>query len=150
MNILEIRMNYTEEDICSYPGNNELRFKAFAPLFQNLHQGRVVYRERNFYVIASLSNLQLTPQGLAANAEIHRKIERYTPVEVRYPQKPWRFSCPWRDLRLVNLALNAPYIGFTIWPENSLVSKVERLVNAGDHDRAYALLYPEPDVAQNN
>lgn len=97
-----------------------------------------------------MSNLRLTSRGLAANAEIHRKIERCTLVEVMYPQKPWRFACHWGDLRLVNIALNAPQISFTLWPQPFLVSTVERLVYAGDHDAAYALLHPEPEVPQHN
>ncbi len=95
MTILELRLKHAEADICSYPGDPELRFQAFTPLFRTLHHDRVDYRESRFYVIVSLPDLQLTPWGLAASARIHRKIERPTIGQVRYPEKPWRFSCGW-------------------------------------------------------
>jgi hypothetical protein len=150
MTISELRHTYTPAEICSYPGDPELRFHAFAPLFRSLHHNRVVYRESRFYVIATLSDLELTPRGLSATARLYRKIERSTIGEVIYPEDPWRFACRWGDLRLVGIALNAPYISFTLWPEASLVSEVERLVNAGEHDAAHALLYaPEPPTSSS-
>lgn len=46
-------------------------------------------------------------------------------------------------MRLIGSAVNAPFVGFTIWPEAALVEAVEGLVEAGDHDGAYSLLQRE-------
>ncbi len=53
-------------------------------------------------------------------------------------------------LRLVNIALNAPYISFTIWPEAALASEVEHLVNVGEHAAAHAILYLDAHACQLN
>lgn len=139
MTIAELKTKYTEAELCSYPGDDALRFAAFAPLFQDLHNNSLVYREKSFYAIVSVTDLALTPKTLSGTAEITKKIERpYR--ETRYPEKSWRFCCNWGGLMLINRAISAPYVSFTLWPEAALVAEVERLVDEGKSVEAYELL----------
>lgn len=142
MTIAELRNKYTEAEISSIPGDNALRFAAFAPLFQNLHNNLLVYRESRFYAIVAVTNLELLPQRLSGQARVFKKIERMHRDPI-YPERTWRFSCSWGNLRLCNRGINAPQISFTVWPEPALVAEVERLVDAGKGDEAYECLYKE-------
>jgi hypothetical protein len=136
----ELKTKYTAAELSSYPGDDALRFAAFAPLFQNLH--KLVYYEAGFYAIVSVTDLTLTPTGFSAVAEITKKIER-ADIQIRHPEEPWHFSCHWGGLRLVNRAINAPYVSFTLWPDAALVAEVERLVDEDKCTEAIGILLEE-------
>ena len=120
MTIAELKNKYTEAEISSIPGDDALRFAAFAPLFQNLHNKLLVYREGRFYAIVAVTNLELLPQRLSGQAQVFKKIERSHRDPI-YPERPWRFSCNWGNLRLCNRGINAPQISFTVWPESEIL-----------------------------
>ena len=44
MTIAELKIKYTESEISSIPGDDALRFAAFAPLFQNLSRAAAPVR----------------------------------------------------------------------------------------------------------
>jgi hypothetical protein len=138
--IAELKTKYTAGELSSYPGDDALRFAAFAPLFENLY--KLIYYEAGFYAIVSVTDLSLTPERLSGVAQITKKIIR-PDIQIGHPEQPWRFSCHWGGLRLVGRAINARYISFTLWTDAALVAEVERLVDEDKCTEAIGILRKE-------
>ena len=87
MTFNDLRKQYTEDELSYFPGKKRLRYKMFAPFFQNLFENKVVYRER-FIVIARLEDIEITPKGLGATAIPLLSVK---PIEPPYDvlDEPW-------------------------------------------------------------
>jgi hypothetical protein len=151
MKLTDLRSQYSDKDLRRSMGEQALRFKAFSPFFQNLHEGKVVYYEK-FMCIARLDDLEITPEGIYALAvpvtPIPRVglpenlINRYVP-----PEKPWRVGMRWEWMMMNVVSLGNPQIGWTVWPEAERVQAVEKLIEAGDFGGVMniTLLYKEDE-----
>ena len=113
MKLSDLYKSYTEEELQYSEGDSTIRFRAFSPFFQNLHEGKVIYCEK-FMCIARLDDLTITPERLSAKAvpvtPIVRtgvpesRIQRYTT-----PQKPWNIGMQWSWMRCcIKGALETP------------------------------------------
>jgi hypothetical protein len=112
----------------------EPRIHACISRLSCLFEQKVVYRERFFYLIR-LENLEISETGFQATAiplldiTAHsNQIERCKP-----PSGPWTFGSTWDFVNLdaVIGRFSAPYAGWTIWTEPSLVQRTEALARAG-------------------
>jgi hypothetical protein len=144
MNFNDLRKTYTSEELSYFPGDNDLRFRAFSPLIDDLFESKVVYYEK-FICLVRLEDIQITPEFLGATAVPYLRIERTGSFRPRSPVEPWTFKGSWSRMCLVNNSLNVPYAGWTIWPEAERVKAVESLIRNHDYEEALRLTLNEPD-----
>lgn len=67
MTILDLHQDYTEDEPSLFPGDRRLRYRAFAPLFFDLHEQKIVYHER-FLCVVELENIELSEEGVCVTA----------------------------------------------------------------------------------
>lgn len=125
MRIAKVLSCFDIKELTQFPGDNDLRCKAFSPFFLNLYENKLVYKER-FTAVVELSDLQVTPKGLSATATpiewIHVPDYRKSFAE---SNESWTFSNSWGNMCL-NVEENnlcSPYVGFTLWPERDQVEE---------------------------
>lgn len=137
----DIRTQYTEGELTSFPGDPQLRYKAFLPILSNLYQSKIVYRERMAVSVVLLSDFEIDAKGFRGHCKSEIIILE-SPVEMVNEafEEGWHFGGGWEDTRLIGNALNAPYIGWTIWPEKDRVRRVIERAEAGDIEGALALI----------
>jgi len=139
----DLSKSYTEEELQYSEGDPAIRFRAFSPFFQNLHEGKVIYYEK-FMCIARLDDLKITPDGVSATAVCVTPIDRGP--RYRIPQKPWNIGMQWGWMTLCSGGLGNPYVGWRVWPEVDRVLAVEKLIASGDIEGIMKLtLYNEED-----
>lgn len=127
MTILQLKENYSSHDLSYYPGDRQLRYKLFAPLFINLHENKLVYRER-FIGIIKVEDVVITPERFQATAVPYLLIERNNRFDKFFFRKPkWTFCATWDHMRLIDNSINVPYANWTVWCEPELVKEVEQL-----------------------
>jgi hypothetical protein len=136
MRLTDLRSQYTDKELRWSMGDQALRYRAFSPFFQNLHEGKVVYYEK-FMCIARLDNLEITPEGIYALAVPVTPIPRVGLPENLIksyitPEKPWRIGMRWEWMMMNVVSLGNSQVGWTVWPEAERVQAVEKLVEAGD------------------
>jgi hypothetical protein len=150
MKLSDLYKSYTEEELQYSEGDPAIRFRAFSPFFQNLHEGKVIYYEK-FMCIARLDDLTITAERLSAKAVPVTPIARIGMPESmiqRYttPKKPWNIGMQWSWMMLNGGGLGNPYVGWTIWPEVERVQAVEKLIASGNIEGIMKLtLYSEED-----
>jgi len=139
MTIYELKQSYSEHDLSYFPGDNDLRYRLFSPLFTNLFEDKVIYRER-FICVVRLENIMITSEELSADAVPLTHIEFTGEWRPEPPAEPWTFGGVWSAVCLSANHISAPYGGWTVWPEAELVREVERLAHQGEFERALDLL----------
>ncbi len=145
MTFNELRIRYSDHELSYYPGDRELRYRAFAPFFDSLFDSKVVYYEK-FIGIVRLEGIEITPDYFRAVAVPHLRIERMGVSQPQFPHKPWEFGGRWDFMRLVKNGINAPYCAWTIWPEAARVQRVEGLASRGAFVEALQLTLHEPEM----
>jgi hypothetical protein len=146
--IESLRSKYSREDLTLLPGDHDLRFKIFSPIFANLHESTIVYQER-FLALVRLENIEITSEGFQATAAPYRLIERGVPeLDSRFPDHKWEFGATWSHMTLARNSIRAPYANWNAWCEPSLVREVEKLVEGGKMEEALLLRVKEslPEV----
>ena len=138
MTIDELRENYTADELSHFPGDGDLRYRLFSPLFAALFENKVIYRER-FVCVVRLENIEITPEFFNATAVPLIHIEFSGDWRPEPPPEPWEFGGVWSALCLWNNGISAPYASWTIWPEPDLVREVARLALEGDFESALEL-----------
>jgi hypothetical protein len=152
MKLSDLKSHYTEKELRWSMGDQELRYRAFSPFFQNLHDRKVVYYEK-FMCIARLDDMEITQEGIYALAVPVTPIPRVGLPENlinRYitPEKPWRIGMKWEWMMMNVVSLGNPQVGWTVWPEAERVQAVEKLLEDGDFDAVMklTLLYNEDET----
>ena len=138
MTIKELHQNYSQHDLSYFPGDRNLRFELFSPIFNNLFENKVVYHER-FTGIIQLENITLTPERFEATAVPLLQIVKGSRLDKFYPKKPWGFSAVWEHIRLIDTCLNSVYGGWNIWCDPETVKRVEELVKEEKYKEALDL-----------
>lgn len=138
MTIRDLKIKYTENELITFPGETKLRYKAFAPLFQNLHECQVVYHER-FTGIIKLKDIKITPERFEAKAIPYLLIEKGDRFDQFFFKGEWKFGSIWSHIRLTGNGLSSPYANWTIWPDIDLVKETERLTINKQFDAALEL-----------
>lgn len=137
----DLRKQYTEDELSYLPGDEELRYKMFAPFFHDLFENKIVYYER-FIAIVRLENIEITPKRFGATAIPLLSVR---PIQPPYdvPDESWKFASKWGWMRLIGNSINVPYVGWTIWPERDRVRKVEEAIKKNDFETALLLTLKE-------
>ena len=113
--------------------------------FQNLFEGKAIYRERFIYVIR-LEEVEITSLAFSATAvPLFGIIPYYLYDFMREEDKPltqpWHFGTSWDFVSACNEnKICSPYAGWTIWIRADLVRAVELLLHAGLEKQAIKLL----------
>jgi hypothetical protein len=137
--IESLRSKYSREDLNSLPGDHDLRFKIFSPIFANLHENKIVYQER-FLALVRLENIDISSEGFEATAVPYRLIERGVPeLDSRFPDHKWEFGATWSHMTLAGNSIRAPYANWNAWCDPSLVKAVEELMEEGNTQGALLL-----------
>ena len=143
MKLSDLYKTYTEDELQYSEGDSAIRFRAFSPFFQNLHEGKVIYYEK-FMCIARLDDLKISPERLSAIAVPVTPIDRGPRYTI--PSKPWGIGMQWSCMMLRFGGLGNPYVGWTVWPEVERVQAAEKLISSGDIEGIMNLtLYSEED-----
>jgi hypothetical protein len=111
---------------------------VWTPFFKNLHEGKVIYRER-FICLARIEYLRLTEIGVGGLVVPLKYL--YIPSYLHsVPQKGWGFGGGWQHMSQGDGTLRDIYAGWTIWPEAERVRAIETLLNRDDTEGALELL----------
>lgn len=133
MTIENLRKKYSESELSSIPGDNELRYKAFAPLFRSrsLHDGNKVVYHCRVTVLARLVDVVISGERLSAKLDVIQFIGfKHSPTITRILREHG-FGGSWSRMRLVGSSVNVPYASWSVWPEKHLVKEVEDLLREG-------------------
>lgn len=141
----DLKLAHTSDELSYFPGDNDLRFRAFSPILQNLFENKLVYRER-FICLVRLEEIQITPEFFSATAVPHLHFVETGVFGPDSLTKPWKFKSSWDWMCMGNNSINVPYAGWTIWPEARRVKAVEQLLLAGDYEEALLLTANQPDT----
>ena len=125
----ELRTKHTEDELSHFPGDAGFRFGAFSPILSDLHEDKIVYRER-FICVVLLHDIELSPRGFGATCIPILPIELTGSFRPMPPEKEWSFRGTWDWMRLLKNSINVPYAGWTIWPEKDRVKEVIRFANS--------------------
>ncbi len=116
-------------DLSTNNGDPIFRRSLWGPLFENLHENKVIYRER-FICLARIDDLKITERGIIGT--VVPLVYLFTYPDLNLPERPWHFGGSWARMRQSKSSLGQPYAGWTIWPEASLIRAVEFLLAKGD------------------
>jgi hypothetical protein len=119
-------------------GDPAFRRSMWAQFFENLHESKVVYRER-FLCLARIENLRITDIGIGGLIVPLKYL--YIPKYIHsVPKSSWGFGGGWADMTQVGSTLGCKYSGWSIWPERERVRGVETLLSHDDVQGALELL----------
>lgn len=136
MTIQQLKSTYTREQL--YSGACELKYQIFSPLFLNLFENKVVYRER-FVAIIQLEEIKITPERFDATAIPLINIETGGPLSKRFPNKTWKFGSVWDGISFTNDHLACTYGGWTIWTDPETVKQAEQYAMQKEFSKALKL-----------
>jgi hypothetical protein len=146
MTIEELRKKYTSNELSCFPGNKELRYTAFAPLFENLYENKMIYHEHGVGWLIRVENLEITDQEFSATAVVICMLY----VKLRNPKgnfmklKQWDFSASWDWISLCRgNHFHVPYASFSIWIEEERIKRVEALIAENRTDETYNVVWEE-------
>ena len=140
MTLQEIKSKYTWHELSSIPGDSKLRHSLYSPLFNNLHEQKVVYRER-FIGIMKLEDITITPERFEAKAIPFLLLERGAGFDQYFfQQKHWTFGAIWSHIALSGDAIGSTYANWWIWTNPELVKAVEDHIIAKEFEKAEEIL----------
>lgn len=95
MTLKALLENYPDKKLTYNHGDPVFRRSVWEPFFQNLHENKVIYRER-FVCLARLDDLETDESGVRALVVPLNYF--YTREGLRLPPKPWRFGGSWQHM----------------------------------------------------
>lgn len=138
MSLEELNLKYTDEELRRIPGDAQLRYNILSPILMDLHENKVVYRER-IVCIVSLQDVEISPTGFRATCRPFHPIDPEPASNPKLLDK-WRFSSSWEHMAVGVNRISSPWAGWAIWPEKELVKEVIQLASAGKFQSVRALL----------
>jgi hypothetical protein len=139
MKLNDLRSKHSADALRASKGDPSFRRSVWAPFFENLHEGKVIYRER-FICLARIENLAITDIGVGGLITPLKYL--YVPSYIRAaPDKSWGFGGGWAHMTQGDGTLGCNYAGWSIWPEAERVRAVETLLARGDEEGALELLH---------
>jgi hypothetical protein len=144
MTIKELQKEYTGEELSCFPGDLELRYKAFAPLFENLYENKMIYHEHGVGWLIRVENLEVTPERFSATAVAICMLydRRRRKSGTCHNLKIWKFSATWSSMMLLgNHVFHVPYASFSIWIEEDIIKRVEKLIAQNKLEETYWVIW---------
>lgn len=140
MTLSDLRARYAQDEVSNDLDDPALRRELFTPFLTNLHEGKVIYRER-FICIVNMHEVETSTERFNALAEPILPVGMTGPFQALIPTRRWNFGASWAGVCLGPSSFYAPYGGWTIWPEPEIVKEVERLILADHSQAALKLIY---------
>ena len=138
MRLNDLLAKYPGPALQASNGDAAFRRSVWTPFFENLHENKVVYRER-FICLAKIQNLTITDIGVGGVIVSLKYL--YVPGYIRgVPLESWGFGGAWAHMTQGAGTLGCKYSGWTIWPEAERVQAVETLLSRDDTEGALELL----------
>lgn len=137
MTLKDLLTKYPDKKLNYNHGDPVFRRSVWEPFFQNLHENKVIYRER-FVCLARLEDLETDEHGV--RGQVVPLNYFYTREGLRLPSKPWRFGGSWEHMWQGNYWLAQPYAGWCLWPEPARVRAIEKLLAKEDREGAMELV----------
>lgn len=116
-----------------------LKRKALLPFFETLEEKMIVYKEM-MVAFAVLFEVEVDRYGFKAH------VWRLNPIHVPSYAKPlanrkhWTIGCKWKEIRLLRDRINCMPYGWTFWPEERVVGKIEEKYVREGPESAYLAL----------
>jgi hypothetical protein len=146
MTIKELQEKYTIKELSCFPGDLELRHKAFAPLFENLYENKMIYHEHGVGWLICVENLEINSEGFSATAVVICML-----YDIRLKSggtcrglKKWGFGAAWDWMLLGDdNAFHVPYASFSIRIEEDVIKRVEKLIAENKLEETYNVVWEE-------
>ncbi len=141
MTIAQLKKKYGKKELSEPIGDRELRYEAFAPLFENLYENKLVYFEYGRTQLVRVEKLQITPDQFWGIAVPHLLIDddKHRHLQLFDAMPEWAFRSRWENLRLEQNCLAGYYTCWRIWTDPELVQQVEQLTLNKEFKKALAL-----------
>jgi hypothetical protein len=141
----ELKAKYPDGDFGHFPGNNEFRHKAFAPLFENLYENKMIYHERGVGRLIQVKDLEITPEKFRATAfPLCIIYDNYQRGGAYRELEEWKFGATWDWMMFGDgTSFHVPYANFTIWLEEECIKRVEKLIAENRLDETYNVVWEE-------
>jgi hypothetical protein len=142
----ELQEKYTKKELSYVPGDLELRYKAFAPLFENLYDNKMIYHEHGIGWLIGVKNIEVTSKRFSAMAVAIRMLyDRRIRKSGTYQKlQEWKFSASWDWMQLCDdNAFYVPYVSFRIWIKEDIIKRVEKLIAENKLEEIYNVVWEE-------
>ena len=128
------------------PGDAKFRYEIFSPFLKNLHENKIVYRERIFGIV-KVEDMIITPEQFHAKAIPYLLLERdyvHEGMQLGFDRyffrlENWNFGAKWEFVRLLDKGLGT-YGMWKIWCDPEIVKKTEELILNKQFDEADGFL----------
>ncbi len=137
MKLNDLFTKYPARALQACDGDPAFRRLVWAPFLENLHESKVIYRER-FVCLARIDDLQITDLGIKGIIVPLNYI--HLPTRFHLSFKTWHFGGTWAHMTQGNGYLSQPYAGWAIWPEAERVRAIETLLSRDDAEGALELI----------
>lgn len=144
--VAQLRQRQPAEALSGGEGCARVRLRAFGPLFDHLHEEKVVFLGQRLWLVR-LEEIAISRQGLRARAvPVIYLPETSHPATVEH-QEPWYFGARWDDVQLAGPYLRNRQHSWSLWLEPERVREVERLAAAGEFEMVRLLTVLDPHRA---
>lgn len=142
MTFEDLKKNYSEEALSSWPGDPELRRTLFAPMLENLYENKIVYYER-LMCVARIEEMVITPEDFKAKATVHELVERQANSRMNLSRlnDGWYFGAKWEYLTYSNNSFGMPYTSVAFITDPDFVKMIETLLRENNHREAERLIF---------
>lgn len=115
--------------------SNKAKCNLLSPIFQNLHEGNLIYYDKITMLIEA--EINLSEDGLSGKATKKVLISGEDKTTM-YDQLPltWTFQAPWKGIWFTKESIYSVYEGWTLWPDPKLVKYVKKLIISNRKDEA--------------
>lgn len=137
MKLKDLLTQYPDQGLHINQGDPVFRRSIWAPFFENLHENKVIYRER-FICLARIDDLEITDGGVGGTVVPLHYI--HVPHYINRLPESWHFGGSWAYMWQAGSSLGQPYASWTIWPEPALIRAVESLIAKDDAEGALELI----------
>lgn len=117
----------------------ELKRAALLPYLEKLEDKLIIYNER-FLSFAVLFDVVTDENGF--RAQVYKLNELYVPNYAKHlaERKNWSIGTSWQSIRLLEDKFNSLHAGWSFWPEERVVSRIEQIyLRQGQTEAQFAL-----------
>jgi hypothetical protein len=152
MTTQEFRKQYPNGDFEHFPGDKEFRYKAIAPLFERLHENKLIYHEHAIGYLIQVEDLVITPEGFEATAcPLCIIYDNWRKGGCHKELRKWKFSSVWDWMLLgEGLSFHVLYANYTVFFDENRIRRVEQLITENHLEEAYNVVWEEEIKAWEN
>jgi len=134
----ELRKLDTQKEL-QFFGNEEAKYKAYKPLFENLYENKMIYEAKGICCIIQLKNLEISEKGISGTVVPIHIISNHYNLTI----EEWDFSTSWHLMMWSDLdtCIHIPYASYSLWFAERTIKRVEKLIAENRFDEIYDVLY---------